>query len=114
MCRNGQHHECGGIAAHALSNGFGLAAQCGALALDTTVQQFGIQGVEGIGNRQRHHAMATAVADYTLDTAFVVALGGPSEFILKQVVALPLCKFLGPHPFAIAPYLGHGKLGVVV
>lgn len=44
---------------------------------------FRVSKVSAIGNRQRHHEMATAVADYTLNIAFVVALGGPSEFIFK-------------------------------
>lgn len=111
---SGQCHERGNIALHAFGDGFGLTAQSGLLALDAAVEQLGIQGIKGIGNRQRHHEVPAAVADQSFDIALVVAFGRPPEFIVEQVVALQLGKFLGALALAIAQDLGHRDPGVVV
>jgi len=58
--------------------------------------------------------VTATITDHALNIPFVVAFGWSPKLVFKQIVALQFAECLGTLAFAIAQYLGHRNLGVVV
>ena len=111
-CR--QRAQQGQISGEPLTNGLGVAASALVLASTAALSDLGVQRVEARRGRDRHHELGASILHQTLDLALVVALAGPPEAVLKQVVADQFGKGPRPLTLAVAQDLGHRDGGVVV
>ena len=99
---------------HPLPNGLGMAPELGVHPLQAAPLQVGIQRVKALEGGDGHQEIAPRVAHQALHLSFVVALAGTPKTVVEQVVGLELGGGTGALSPAVAQYLGHRQLGIVV
>ena len=76
--------------------------------------QLGVQRFKALRRGHRCQEAAPAVLDQVLHLPLVIAFPGTAEPVPEQVVTDEFAEGARPLAFAVAAYLRHGKLGVVV
>ena len=91
-----------------------MAPEPGVHPLRATLLQIGIERLKALNGRDGQQEVASCVAHQTLDLAFVITLGGTPEPVIEQVVGLQLSEGPGTLAPAVAQYLRHRQVGIVV
>ena len=102
------------VALQALADRLALAAQPVVLAQAALLFQVGVELVPRREPRDRHHEVAPALADQTLDGALVITLAGPTVAIRDHVVRQERTEQGRPLARAVGQDLRHQAAIVVV
>ena len=99
---------------HPLADGLRVAPELGVHPLQATPLQVAIESLEALEGRHRHQEVSPGVSHQSLYFSLVIALAGTPETVVEQVVGLDLGEGPGALASAVAQYLGHRQLGIVV
>ena len=99
---------------HPLPNSLCMAAELGVHPLQAAPLQVGVERVKALEGRHGHQEIAPRVAHQSLHLSFAVALAGTPEPVAEQIVGLEFGEGTGALAPAVAQYLRHRQLGIVV
>jgi len=108
-----RQHRCP-VTFKALADRLRMPTQTPLTTLAALLSQVRVEGFPTVEMRNRHHEVATSIADQTLNLALVITLGRPSELIGEQIVALQLQEGLRLRPLFPTKDARHCDLGVVI
>ena len=114
VCYRRQRQQGLQVQLHPLSDGLIMSSEPGVHPLQAALLQVGIQGLKTLEGGNGHQEIAPRVAHQSFDLTFVIALAGTPETVVEQVVGLELGEGTGALAPAVAQYLGHRQLGIVV
>ena len=112
--RGGQWQQRIQVPLHALADGLGVAPEPRVPPFQAAAFQVGVQRIKALEGRNRHEEIAPHVSHHALHLPLVVALAGPAEPVLEQVVGLEFGECPGGLAVAIPQDPGHRQPGVVV